>query len=351
MTKNLSPAILVLTVLLAVPSAVWSGSNSYPSEQLRAEYKRAHDTLLQHFSAIQTRSHLGAALEERLDGDASGIDLSGKPSWMTQADFQDHNTVLFALNASLITQLATGSYHDLGAVRGADDTVYKSPVDGTMQPLAVYVPQNYDEHKPTPLVVFLHGRTWSENDVIATPTIREIAETTGTIVIAPYGQGDNQYADPASTDVYAALDAAEKAFNVDRRRVYLAGHSMGGYGVFIVGPKHPQIWSGIFAASGGMVTETVSATLKALQNKPVYLVVGAKDEIVPQGYMAQNATLLKQSGIETHYYEEPGGMHSIVTISKSFKQAWKDMLAHVAAPPAANDSEVPRFTPSATKPS
>ncbi|HLW37693.1 MAG TPA: alpha/beta fold hydrolase [Candidatus Eremiobacteraceae bacterium] len=339
---------LLAALAFVVPNPV-RAADSYPSVQLRAESKLAHDTLIEHFSEIQARSHLGVALEERLDGDASGIDLNGKPAWMTLADYREHNSVLFRLNASLITQLATGKYHDLGAVRGADDTVYKSPVDGTMQPLAAYVPASYSPNAPTALVVFLHGRTWSENDVIATPTVRQIADATGTIVVAPYGRGDNQYADPASLDVYAALDAAERAFNVDRRRVYLAGHSMGGYGVFIVAPKHPEVWTAVFAASGGMVTDTLTPALKALQHTPVYLVVGSDDEIVPQGYMSQNATLLRQSGIETHYYEQPGGKHSIVTISRAFKQAWLDMLAHRVAAPA-EETQLPHAPPATGKP-
>lgn len=341
--------LAVLCTLLLIAGAAGRTADDYPSAQLAAESKLAHDTLSQHFAEIQARSHLAAALEERLDGDASGIELGNRPSWMTPADYEAHNTVLFKLNASLITQLASGKYHALGEVRGADDTLYRSPVDGTLQPLAAYVPASYDPRTPAALVVFLHGRTWSENDVIATPTVRQIADATGTIVVAPYGQGDNQYADPASTDVYGALDAAERAFNVDRQRVYLAGHSMGGYGVFIVAPKHPQLWAAVLAASGGMVTETLTPALTALQHTPVYLVVGSDDPIVPHGYMAQNASLLQHSGIEVHYYEEPGGLHSIVTISKSFKQAWTDMLAHRTLAPR-EDIQLPQASPVAVKP-
>jgi len=70
------------------------------------------------------------ALEERLDSDAAQADVSNRPSWMTLADFEDYSRVLFDLNASLVLQLASGKYHDLGAIRGADDTAYQSPADG-----------------------------------------------------------------------------------------------------------------------------------------------------------------------------------------------------------------------------
>lgn len=219
--------LAVLCAVAVLAAAQPAATATYPSAELRARSKLARDTLMQHFSDIERRSHLAVALEERLDSDAAQADVSNRPSWMTLADFEDYSRVLFDLNASLVLQLANGRYHDLSATRGADDTAYQSPADGTMQPLGVYVPAAYDARKPNALVVFLHRRTASENDVIGMPTVRQIADETGTIVVARYGRGDSQYVDPASADVYAALDVAEKAFNVDRRRVYLVGHSMG----------------------------------------------------------------------------------------------------------------------------
>lgn len=309
-----------------------------PMHPLREQMAAARNTLIDHFQAVNARSGLAVDLETRLDSDMAGVGMAQKPSWMSGPDFIDYTTFLVKLDASLIDQYASGAYHPLSGVRGADDMVFKSPADGTMQPLAVYVPLSYDPHKPTSLVVFLHGRTWSENDLIAQPWVRQAADSTGSIVIAPYARGDSQYVDPASTEVYAALDEAKRAFNVDPRRIYLAGHSMGGYGVFIVGPRHPEDWAAVLAASGGMTSETLPTALRGLQNVPVYLVVGSDDPIVPKGYMKQNADLLSRSGIETHYYEEPGGLHSIGTISKSFARAWHDMLSRAPGKGASADT-------------
>jgi predicted peptidase len=315
-------------VLIALASAQHP-SVAGPTESLRAQMGAALNVLAQHFKQIDQRSGLAPALEERLDSDTAGIEMAEKPAWISDADFLSYNTTMVKLDASIVDQLASGDYHPLAAIRGADDTAFKSPADGTMQPLGVYVPASYQPDKPTSLVVFLHGRTWSEADMIAAPWVREAADSTGSIIIAPYARGDSQYVDPASTDVYAALDEAKKAFNIDPHRVYLAGHSMGGYGVFIVGPKHPEDWAAIMAASGGMTTETLDTALKGLQHIPIYLVVGSNDQIVPKGYMQQNADLLTRSGIETHYYEDAAGQHAIGTYSATFAKAWRDMLTRV----------------------
>ncbi len=294
---------------------------------LQAQLAVARNTLSQHFSEINERSGLAPALQERIDSDITGIALSARPAWMDQRTFVDYNTFLVKLDQSIVDQLARGRYHDMKAVRGADDLVVKSPADGSLQPVAVYVPPSYDGSRPAPLVIFLHGRTASENDVIASPTVRAAADATHAIVVAPYARGDSQYVDPASADVYAALEMATKSFNIDKKSIYLAGHSMGGYGVFVVGPRHPEAWSGVMAVSGGMVTETANDALKGFVHLPLYLVVGSEDQIVPKGYTKRNADVLTGGGIETHYYEQPGGRHAIDSISAAFERAWRDMLS------------------------
>lgn len=331
--------IAVFLILAAAVATIAAAGQTTPDPlaAARQDLIQARATLRDDYPAINRRSGIAVDLVERLDEDTPAPGMTDKPAWMDPADFIDFMTQLAQLEKSLIGQYATGHYHELSAVRGADDTVYLSPVDHTMQPLAAYVPPSYDPHKPTSLVMFLHGRTCSENTPIALPWLQAAAKSTGSIVVAPYARGDSQYVDPAPKDVYAALAVAEKAFNVDPSRVYLAGHSMGGYGVFIIAPLKPQTWAGALAASGGMTTETMPAAVRTMQDIPVYLVVGSDDPIVPQGYMRQNMDLLSKSGIETHYYEQPHGVHAIGSISQQFDRAWSDMLARPRHAASAHD--------------
>lgn len=45
---------------------------------------------------------------------------------------------------------------------GPQDLSFFSSVDDTDQPYAIYIPENFDESKSWPLVVFLHG-AWSNH--------------------------------------------------------------------------------------------------------------------------------------------------------------------------------------------
>ena len=48
-----------------------------------------------------------------------------------------------------------------------------------------------------------------------------------------------------------ALALVRGKFNVDADRIYLMGHSMGGFGTFFLGAKHNSVWAGIAPIAGG----------------------------------------------------------------------------------------------------
>ena len=110
-----------------------------------------------------------------------------------------------------------------------------SRVDRTWQLVAVYVPPLRPARAP--LAIVLHGNPQTEAELLAPPWLRRLADRTGTILVAPYGRGIYDYAEPAATDVYDLLTAVQEALPVDRGRTYLAGYSMGGFSVFKIGPR------------------------------------------------------------------------------------------------------------------
>ena len=46
-------------------------------------------------------------------------------------------------------------------------------------------------------------------------------------------------------DIMDVLDMIRKEFNVDERRIYLMGHSMGGAGTYYLGSKYRNIWAAL----------------------------------------------------------------------------------------------------------
>jgi len=286
----------------------------------------------------------------RLVEDRQLYDSNDVPDGYTAAQFNQMRDTIATLDLELVNQLMTRTFSSLADVRGLHEVFIKSSVDGTMQPAALYVPASYDPAKPAPLVVFLHGRPQSESELMAPGFVTALAQSTGSIVIAPYGRGYYDYRDAAASDVYDAFDAIRKAFSIDARRQYLAGYSMGGFSVFEVAPMHATDWSAVMCISGGLLGHDALAAVRSLQQRRLYVLTGDHDPSIPTQYTTETAAYLAAAGVPTSYYRQPGGLHRMVTLLPILTQAWSDMHAEIIrdAPPAAFGEKLLPTAPAAS---
>jgi dienelactone hydrolase len=237
------------------------------------------------------------------------------------------------LDVSLATQLLRRSYQPMAAVRGLGETLVRSSKDGTMQPVALYVPTQYSEQRPAPLVVFLHGRAQPESHLLAPQFMQNLAERTGTIVVAPYGRGSYDFSGSES-DVYDALDAANRAFTIDPRKRYLAGYSMGGFAVFRLAPIAPSDWAAVMSIAGSLLGSRAAGVTSTLRAARFYILTGARDANVPTLYPTATAIFLRDAGLPVTFYSQPDGTHSLYSLRSIISHAWTDMEASIVRSPA-----------------
>jgi len=236
------------------------------------------------------------------------------------------------LDLNLATQLLHDSFTPLAAVHGLAEAFVRSSKDGTMQPVALYVPSTYTPEKPAPLVVFLHGRLQPESHLIAPQFIESLAESTGTIIVAPYGRGYYDYRG-SENDVYDALDAMTRAFNVDQRKRYLVGYSMGGFSLFRIAPIHPERWSGVMCISGSLLASRAAAVETTMRSTRFYVLTGARDDNVPTAFPTATAIFLRDAGFPVSFYSQPDGTHAIYSLRPILARAWTDMEGGVVRLP------------------
>ena len=185
-------------------------------------------------------------------------------------DFSARNSMRLAQWAALL--LLAWAFPSLGDSTDAPVEVgkvlkrtYDFKEAGKEMEYALFVPTRYNKKKATPLVVLLHGLTSNPQQVINYKGIVEQAEKHGFIVVAPYGyntggwygsQGPGKtfrvgrtppdspdnLGELSEKDVLNVLDLTRNEFNIDRRRTYLMGHSMGGGGALYLGMKYPENW-------------------------------------------------------------------------------------------------------------
>ena len=167
---------------------------------------------------------------------------------------------------------------------------------------ALFVPSNYNKKKATPLVVLLHALSSNPQQIMSYKGIVAEAEKHGFIIVAPFGyntggwygsQGNGKdfrigRAPPDSPDnlgelsekdVLNVLDIARKEFNVDRRRIYLMGHSMGGGGSLYLGIKYPDNWAALAPMAPAIYSSPDA--LSGIKKMPIIVVQGDQDNLVP----------------------------------------------------------------------
>jgi poly(3-hydroxybutyrate) depolymerase len=253
------------------------------------------------------------------------------PENYAPADWTETVASITKLDMEAVDQLVSGTPATLRAVPGLHEVLVPSRVDKTWQLVAVYVPSNAKSQR-APLAVVLHGNPQTEAELLGQPYLRRLADRTGTIVVAPYGRGIYDYAEPAGTDVYDLLGAAQAAFAADRGRTYLTGYSMGGFSVFKIGPRGGYRWAGVLCISGAILNSGVRPVSIAWHDMRLYVVTGAHDASIPTKYGEQTAGYLAGLGLPVSFYEERTGTHALRTLTPSLARAWDDMHAGVTRP-------------------
>ena len=147
---------------------------------------------------------------------------------------------------------------------------YRSRIDGSVQPYGLVVPAGFasDAKKKRRLDVWLHGR---DNHLTELKFIGDRQRSYGeftppdTMVLHPYGRYCNAFKFAGETDVFEALEHAQRNYPIDEQRLAIRGFSMGGAGCWHLAAHHPAVWAG--AAPGAGFAETAEYT-KALSKEP-----------------------------------------------------------------------------------
>jgi predicted esterase len=123
---------------------------------------------------------------------------------------------------------------------------------GRLQYYGMRVPKAYPSTTgKRPLIVYLHGFTGLPDEAFYNPVgLVDEAERRGYLVATPLGRGDYFYSGEGDLDVLEVIRDVERHYRVDRSRIYLMGHSMGGYGTNNVAAHHPDLFAAVAPAQG-----------------------------------------------------------------------------------------------------
>ncbi len=208
-------------------------------------------------------------------------------------------------------------------------------ISGTSYQYQVYVPVDYRSKKSWPVILFLHGAGERgsdgllQTDVGIGHAIRHDPTRFPFIVVLPQCRRDKIWGE---VDMQAlalgSLDAAIKEFHGDRKRVYLTGLSMGGYGTWELAARNPGRFAAIAPICGGVqplkqwpqlrvtlvddakIADPFAEIALRLGKTPVWIFHGEADPTVPVEQSRQMAAALKAAGADFKYSEYPSVGHN-----------------------------------------
>jgi len=242
-------------------------------------------------------------------------------------------------------------------------------------PYALFVSSKVTKAKKAPLIVALHGVFGDGNSLLRGNTL-DLAEEGGYIVVGPMGYnpegwfgspvivmgrggpgrgrgpgagapgGPNaggpvsgagrasQTPDPpnlaelSEKDVMNVLAIVRNEFNVDDKRTYLMGHSMGGAGALFLGPKYVDQWAAVASMAPAAFLMKPESLAPVKDKMPLFLAHGDADTVVPTDVgrrWAKEATELQMKDFK--YLELPGADHGTV-ITRSMPDIFKFFSEH-----------------------
>jgi predicted peptidase len=192
----------------------------------------------------------------------------------------------------------------------------------------LYLPGGYgqDLQKQWPLVLYLHGSdVWGNNpgDLSASGLPRLLTSTLDfpAIVLSPQALEDVVWWGTELDLVRALLDHAQAQYAVDKKRVYLTGPSMGGFGAWAMALQQPQRFAAVVPIAGGWDSErdVVPRNICAVKAVPIWVFHGAQDDIVLPKKAQLMVDALKKCGAEVRFTVYPDANHR-----ESFKRAYDD---------------------------
>jgi pimeloyl-ACP methyl ester carboxylesterase len=234
-------------------------------------------------------------------------------------------------------------YHDRIFV-STDQVATEGGRNGLFQHYGVYLPAAYDG-SPAPLQWWLHWRGGNAHSAATQipEMFRQFGEDYDTIVVSPSGRGTSRwYVGKGHVDVLQVWADVFDTFAIDENSVYVTGHSMGGWGSFLMTVLYPDrfaagvpvsppvtqgAWTGLdfpqcdqfsageetpcyIAANGSRPRDQhTRRMLDNLRWVPLAIYTGAEDELVPYSGVLRQQEKLIELGYRHRMYTLPAGEH------------------------------------------
>lgn len=194
-------------------------------------------------------------------------------------------------------ETATLPPNALSEFPGAGRYTIQIPVDQVNRTAGVYIPEAYEDSSDAfPLVIVMHGAGGSGSGIESVSGFNELAESEGFIAVYPDGisgvWNDNRSGSAQLREIRDVafieqmIDFLMSKLNIDERRVYATGHSMGAMMSYRLACELPERVAAVAGVASTM-PEYIAPLCADMTPVPVMIIQGTDDMVIPwTGYMA-----------------------------------------------------------------
>ncbi|NBO92388.1 MAG: hypothetical protein EBV06_08780 [Planctomycetia bacterium] len=184
-------------------------------------------------------------------------------------------------------------------------------------PLRTFLPRGYEPSYPYPLIVFLHGKGSSEEQILRlAPRVSRrnyiCIAPRGPHVVGPDREGKITYSwgndteEPMFEDyVFRAIEQTCRSYHVHTERIFLAGFREGASLAYRLALQHPDKFGGIISLNGSMPRRGPLLRLQDVRGLKVMIGHGIANSVVPLSLAKQDYRLFYAAGMSVRMTTYP----------------------------------------------
>jgi phospholipase/carboxylesterase len=191
--------------------------------------------------------------------------------------------------------------------------MFSTPQHNTIH--SIFAPMHYEPGYAYPLLVWLHGSLSDERQLLR---IMPLVSMRNYVAVAPRGvevaapgrdavygwsheerdlQSGSAYID-GEQRIFDAIDVAFRRFNVDSRRIFVAGFDSGGTMALRVAMNHPYRFAGVLSLGGCLPTGGAPLSrLPEARQLAVFLAAGRRSNVYGESHVCDDLRLLHTAGM------------------------------------------------------
>lgn len=172
-------------------------------------------------------------------------------------------------------------------------------IRGRTYHVSLFIPPTYQASRAYALVLCLHGFGFTGEEYLERWRTR-LGEDY--LLACPTYPSGAWFTRRAEELVLETIRQVRRRYHIDPDRVFLTGMSNGGIGAWLIGMHHAPLFAGLAPMASGL-DDVLMPFLANLQHTPVYIIHGAKDQVMPVDLSRSIAKELDRLGYRYVYRE------------------------------------------------